>query len=314
MQTQPFASSSSSSLSSSHPSLASANGKPDRLYVGNLSPTVDEYSIIQIFSKYGKITKLDFMFHKSGVLKGKPRGFAFIQFTNKDDALKAMVKLHDRLLRGRKLVVTYASSAPPENLSLPTKGRRPNDPAKTTTLSLLKSSRKPQSASAQIAAMEAKLAHMKKIKPLDEDYIPGQGSSSSRNGTPGLGEDSLEGSPYPEESMLDDIELGDEEAQKAVEDLQREIDELVGDDQKSVQQNDREMTSTSMTAESNASDLIKQDLTSIDILQSKSIGLPPKPMDTSSVIPPKASSTEERSKKRQEAFNKGLAGLPKKPI
>jgi len=26
------------------------------------------------------------------------------------DALKALVKLHDRLLRGRKLVVTYANS------------------------------------------------------------------------------------------------------------------------------------------------------------------------------------------------------------
>jgi hypothetical protein len=77
------------------------------------------------------------MFHKSGALKGKPRGYAFVQFSSKDvsrpctstgqagqadcasslslrpffkDALKAMVKLHDRLLRGRKLVVTYASS------------------------------------------------------------------------------------------------------------------------------------------------------------------------------------------------------------
>jgi len=118
-------------------SSSSAAGKPDRLYIGNLSPTVDEYTLIQIFQKYGKITKLDFMFHKSGVLKGKPRGFAFVEFSNRDvsggvelkfesracwrlwgfffdffpkDALKAMVKLHDRLLRGRKLVVTYANS------------------------------------------------------------------------------------------------------------------------------------------------------------------------------------------------------------
>ena len=120
-------------------SSSSATGKPDRLYIGNLSPTVDEFTLIQVFQKHGKITKLDFMFHKTGVLKGKPRGFAFVEFSNKDvsnvichskmtfgvdadvcgalslvlfpkDALKAMVKLHDRLLRGRKLVVTYASS------------------------------------------------------------------------------------------------------------------------------------------------------------------------------------------------------------
>lgn len=65
-------------------SSSSSQGKPDRLYVGNLSPTVDEYTLIQVFQKYGKITKLDFMFHKSGVLKGKPRGYAFVEFSSKD--------------------------------------------------------------------------------------------------------------------------------------------------------------------------------------------------------------------------------------
>lgn len=108
--TQPVASSSSTPV----------GPNADRLYVGNLSPTVDEFTLIQIFSKYGKITKLDFMFHKTGILKGKPRGFAFIQFLDKADALKAMVKLHDRLLRGRKLVVTYASTVVERNpLRLP---------------------------------------------------------------------------------------------------------------------------------------------------------------------------------------------------
>lgn len=65
------------------PSVA-AGGKPDRLYVGNLSPTVDEYTLLQIFQKFGKVTKLDFMFHKTGVQKGKPRGYAFIEFADKD--------------------------------------------------------------------------------------------------------------------------------------------------------------------------------------------------------------------------------------
>jgi hypothetical protein len=65
-------------------SSSSAAGKPDRLYVGNLSPSVDEYTLIQVFQKYGRITKLDFMFHKTGVLKGKPRGYAFVEFSSKD--------------------------------------------------------------------------------------------------------------------------------------------------------------------------------------------------------------------------------------
>ena len=68
----------------------------DRLYVGNLHPTVDEcvcqvlrffnltlsrYTLLQVFSKFGKITKLDFLFHKTGALKGKPRGYAFIEYS-----------------------------------------------------------------------------------------------------------------------------------------------------------------------------------------------------------------------------------------
>jgi RNA recognition motif. (a.k.a. RRM, RBD, or RNP domain) len=38
------------------------------------------YALLQIFSKFGKVTKLDFLFHKTGPCKGKPRGYAFIEF------------------------------------------------------------------------------------------------------------------------------------------------------------------------------------------------------------------------------------------
>lgn len=52
----------------------------NRLYVGNLHHTVDEHALIQIFSKYGKLSNLDYLFHKSGPLKGKPRGYAFVEY------------------------------------------------------------------------------------------------------------------------------------------------------------------------------------------------------------------------------------------
>lgn len=56
----------------------------NRLYVGNLAASVDEYALVQVFQKYGKLTKLDFMYHKTGVLKGKPRGYAFVEWQNKE--------------------------------------------------------------------------------------------------------------------------------------------------------------------------------------------------------------------------------------
>lgn len=43
---------------------------------------VSRYALLQVFTKFGKIAKLDFLFHKSGVNKGKPRGYAFVEFMN----------------------------------------------------------------------------------------------------------------------------------------------------------------------------------------------------------------------------------------
>lgn len=40
------------------------------------------YTLLQVFTKFGKIAKLDFLFHKSGVNKGKPRGYAFVEYMN----------------------------------------------------------------------------------------------------------------------------------------------------------------------------------------------------------------------------------------
>lgn len=42
------------------------------------------YSLLQVFSKFGKVTKMDFLFHKTGALKGKPRGYAFVEYADKN--------------------------------------------------------------------------------------------------------------------------------------------------------------------------------------------------------------------------------------
>ncbi|KAI0708098.1 hypothetical protein C8T65DRAFT_650572 [Cerioporus squamosus] len=152
-------------------SSTAAQSRPllkDRLYVGNLHPSVDEYTLLQVFSKFGKINKLDFLFHKAGPLKGKPRGYAFVEYGSKDDAEKALTHAHDKLLRGRKLVVTYANQAPLDSASgasgLGSKNRRAmSEVGKPTTLSLLKSAgtgRSNNATDAKIARMEAKLRQL----------------------------------------------------------------------------------------------------------------------------------------------------------
>ncbi|KAG1787585.1 uncharacterized protein HD556DRAFT_1408412 [Suillus plorans] len=135
----------------------------DRLYIGNLHPTVDEYALLQIFTKFGKVSKLDFLFHKTGPNKGKPRGYAFIQYLHESDAQTALENINGRLLRGRKLAVTFAYQAPLEQPSGSRQvGRARRIDARPTTLSMIKSGihTRSEGTDNKIATMEAKLRQM----------------------------------------------------------------------------------------------------------------------------------------------------------
>ena len=156
-----------------------------------------------MFSKFGHVNKLDFLFHKAGPLKGKPRGYAFIEYASDDvrvfprsailwikndlsfclrsvlffplhiritlcplarqpiedivslpspllcqDARKALTSANEKLLRGRKLVVTYANYAPTTDGARSTKSLMDN--AKPTTLSMLKSGQSGRNADAYV--------------------------------------------------------------------------------------------------------------------------------------------------------------------
>jgi len=158
----------------------------DRLYIGNLHHSVDEYSLVQVFSKFGKISHLDFLFHKTGALKGKPRGYAFVQYASKDDALKALTMANEKLLRGRKLVVTYAHQAPLDQGGMGgsfsgSKVRKGvSEAGRPTALSLLKStgggSARSDGTKNKIAMMEAKLRQMERT--------PATGSTPKNQVTP----------------------------------------------------------------------------------------------------------------------------------
>ncbi|GAV76298.1 RRM_1 domain-containing protein [Cephalotus follicularis] len=80
-----------------------------RIYIGNLDLRITEASLIKMFSPYGKIVSEDFMWHTRGPKRGVPRGFAFIQFSTKEEAKFAKEKMHGRLACGRPLVVRLAS-------------------------------------------------------------------------------------------------------------------------------------------------------------------------------------------------------------
>ncbi|KAI0795094.1 hypothetical protein C8Q75DRAFT_526964 [Abortiporus biennis] len=179
-----FPSAATVSTSDTHPPPSTSQPRQllkDRLYVGNLHPTVDEYTLLQIFSKYGKISKLDFLFHKTGPMKGKPRGYAFIEYSETEDAAKAVATAHDKLLRGRKLVVTYAHQAPIDESMAYGKVRRSNvETGKPTTLSLLKGA-----GSSRHNATEDKIAKMEaKLRQMEQSSINGGPSTKAHHSLP----------------------------------------------------------------------------------------------------------------------------------
>ncbi|KAJ1269643.1 hypothetical protein BS78_07G227400 [Paspalum vaginatum] len=80
-----------------------------RLYVGNLDYRISESDIIKMFSPFGKITAEDFLWHTRGPKRGEPRGYAFVQYTTKEEAQLAKEKMNGKLVRGRPMVVHLAS-------------------------------------------------------------------------------------------------------------------------------------------------------------------------------------------------------------
>ncbi|CAG8689125.1 10397_t:CDS:2 [Racocetra persica] len=145
-----------------------------RLYIGNLDPAIDEYTVVKLFEPYGKITHLDYLFHKSGPKRGQPRGYCFIEYSKKEEALKAMTAMHSKVIKNRSMIVTFAYAASENCDSKSIGGLKKRSSTTTsnrpTTISLLKSHQMVNvSTDAKIQALERKLAQMKQ----------GQSSNSS---------------------------------------------------------------------------------------------------------------------------------------
>ncbi|KAK5782636.1 putative RNA-binding 18 [Gossypium arboreum] len=131
-----------------------------RLYVGNLDLRITEAALIKMFSPYGKIISEDFLWHTRGPKRGEPRGFAFIQYSTKEEAKLAKEKMHGRLACGRPLMVHLASEKYLEEAAAQNSSKAGCNTIKSGTTSTISGQ---VSRSAKIAAIKNKL------KALDEE-------------------------------------------------------------------------------------------------------------------------------------------------
>lgn len=70
------------------------------------------YNLLKMVQKFGVIKKFDFLFHKSGPLKGQPRGYCFVTYENREQALKALQAMNGKTVLEKDLVVKWAHTVP----------------------------------------------------------------------------------------------------------------------------------------------------------------------------------------------------------
>ncbi|NCN45517.1 MAG: RNA-binding protein [Candidatus Pacebacteria bacterium CG10_big_fil_rev_8_21_14_0_10_36_11] len=83
---------------------------PSKLYVGNLSYSVGEEELKDVFAEYGNVEECKLI---TDFRTGRSKGFAFVKFATVEDATKAMEQLNEQEVQGRKLFIKVAQPPRP---------------------------------------------------------------------------------------------------------------------------------------------------------------------------------------------------------
>ena len=76
-----------------------------KMFVGNLSYEVKDEELLELFSKYGKVSSVKII---RDMFSQQSKGFGFVEMPGKAEALKALETLNTFDLKGKKLVVNEA--------------------------------------------------------------------------------------------------------------------------------------------------------------------------------------------------------------
>jgi RNA recognition motif-containing protein len=79
------------------------------LYVGNLSWTMTEDDLRNLFEQYGTVNSLKIVKDRE---TGRSKGFGFVEMENDTEAQNALSSLYDKEILGRKIVINEAQERP----------------------------------------------------------------------------------------------------------------------------------------------------------------------------------------------------------
>ncbi|MBM4303696.1 MAG: RNA-binding protein [Deltaproteobacteria bacterium] len=83
-----------------------------KLYVGNLSYTVTDTSLQDLFSQAGEVTSARIITDRAS---GRSKGFGFVEMASEDAAQSAIDKFNGQEFEGRKLTVNEARPMEPRS-------------------------------------------------------------------------------------------------------------------------------------------------------------------------------------------------------
>lgn len=81
-----------------------------KIYVGNLSYSVDSAALQDIFSEFGQVESANVIMDRDS---GRSKGFGFVEMGSESDAATAIQKLNGQEMSGRALNVSEAKPQEP---------------------------------------------------------------------------------------------------------------------------------------------------------------------------------------------------------
>ncbi len=81
-----------------------------RIYVGNLSYSVTNEDLREVFGEYGEVASAEVVQDK---FSGQSKGFGFVDIPDNSDADRAIKELNDQVYKGRKMTVNEAKPRAP---------------------------------------------------------------------------------------------------------------------------------------------------------------------------------------------------------
>ncbi|MBE0460367.1 MAG: RNA-binding protein [Candidatus Aminicenantes bacterium] len=77
----------------------------EQIYVGNLSYSMTEGSLRELFEQYGEVVSVKIIQDR---MSGRSKGFGFVEMANKEEAETAIQRINGTEVDGRNIKVNFA--------------------------------------------------------------------------------------------------------------------------------------------------------------------------------------------------------------